>query len=157
MTVGSALRPGMPFGFAMICSACHGVPSSGERIVLPRPQEDAVRGQIRELANEFEIGCFKGAIRSQVPARPQGFDRLRSGFVTQWRHLRVLISLLQYRLPEPAFAVTHRTSGRKSSFDRFAVRVPNGANGCPNRALPLFGVGTNGLLLTCAFREAPYQ
>jgi hypothetical protein len=54
--IGAVVRSGMPVGLGLIFSVCHGVPSSGGRIALPRPQRDAVRGQIRELAHEFEIG-----------------------------------------------------------------------------------------------------
>lgn len=43
-SIGAVVRSGMPVGFALIFSVCHDIPSSGERIALPRPQKDAVRG-----------------------------------------------------------------------------------------------------------------
>jgi len=45
---------GMPIGFALIFSSGHVVPSSGERmrIVLPRPQNDAIRGNVCVITDE---------------------------------------------------------------------------------------------------------
>jgi len=52
--IGAAVRPGMPVGFALIFWVCHVVPSSGERILLPRPQSEAVGRHIRKVADELE-------------------------------------------------------------------------------------------------------
>ena len=67
--IGAAVRPGMPVGFPLIFWVCHVVPSSGERILLPRPQNEAVHRHIRKVANEFKICCFRSAIRTEKPVR----------------------------------------------------------------------------------------
>src|SRR6266581_439853 len=82
MTVYAAVRPGMPVGFALIFWVCHVVPSSGERILLPRPQNEAVHRHIRKVANEFSI-CISLLQHSapQFPLRRDNWfvrpDRLR--------------------------------------------------------------------------------
>ncbi len=73
MTVRAAVRPGMPVRFVLIFSACHGVPSSGERIAPPRPQVNPVRGNIREVADEFEVCCSRSASRAEKATRENSF------------------------------------------------------------------------------------
>src|SRR5882762_9421629 len=76
MTVHAVVRSGLPVGFALIFSRCHGISSSGQRIPLPRPQINAVCGQIREVANKFEVLRFKRTVRAKKPTRESSFDGL---------------------------------------------------------------------------------
>jgi hypothetical protein len=44
------------------------------RIPFPRPQNDAIRWHIRELAHNVEILCFMRTIRAKEPAREISFN-----------------------------------------------------------------------------------
>ena len=87
------------------------MPSSGQRILVSRPQDDAIRRNISKLADEFQICCFIGAIAPQIPARPCALERLRSGLFADGLHLCVLAGLLQNRAPKLAFTFGHGSPG----------------------------------------------
>ena len=99
-SVVAAVRPGMPVGFARIFSVCHVVRLCGRWIPLPRPQNNAVRGHIRKIANKFEICRFKAAAGAQISARTNPFDWFRS-IQGRWQ-LGVQVGLLQHGAPELA-------------------------------------------------------
>ena len=108
-TTGAVVSPGMAVGFALSFQNCHNISSSDERIALPRPQNNAIRGQAREFADHREIGGFKRRIRAQVAACSGGLERLFRGFVREGFCFRVLIGPAQNGAPQITFGVTHGT------------------------------------------------
>ena len=98
MAVRAAVRPGMPVRFVLIFSACHGVPSGGERIAPPRPQVNPVRRNIREVADEFEVCCSRSAISAEKATRENSFVGFRS--IRGECQFGIHLSLLQHVSPE---------------------------------------------------------
>lgn len=72
-TTGAVVSPGMSVGLALI-SRRHKISSSGKRKALPCPQNDAIRGDLREIANEFEIRGLKSAVGPQVSLGTNALD-----------------------------------------------------------------------------------
>jgi hypothetical protein len=68
------MRPGMPVGFVLIFSVCHSVSLRSERIAPSRPQNHAIGGNLREIADESEIFGFKGTVGPQIPLGAQSLD-----------------------------------------------------------------------------------
>ena len=110
MTVRAAVRPGMPVRFVLIFSACHGVPSGGERIAPPRPGKNAIGGQIRELTNESEVGGFKRAFGPQKSSCLSALERIGTALFTSRRRLRIFIRLGEHCAPKSAFRLSHESS-----------------------------------------------
>ncbi len=100
MTIRAARLSGMSVGFVRIVSACHGVPSSGQRIAPPRPQVNPVRGNIREVANKFEVCCVRSAIRAEKAARAVLLDEQLVAGLRAKRKFGVRVGLLENTAPE---------------------------------------------------------
>src|SRR5258708_5713391 len=107
---------GMSVGFALIFRTFHSRSSDGLRKALPRPQNQAVRGNTREPTDDGEVGAIRGRICPQVASRPRCHDRLGEGLVINRCHLRVLISLPEYRTPQVAFSIDHKSSSTESEL-----------------------------------------
>ena len=65
-TTGAVVSSGVSVGFALIFRECHNISSSGERKAAPRPQNNAIGGNLREIADIFEICDFKDAVGPQI-------------------------------------------------------------------------------------------
>src|SRR5260370_12841900 len=149
--IGAAVRPAMPVGFALIFWVCHVVPSSGERILLPRAQIDAIRRQLREVTNKFEILCFKRTIRTEKPARENSFHGFRS--IRGERQFGVRVGLPQHGAPE--FPL-RREDGfvRPDRLRRASVALVVHGSACASRAKSVLSRGESPLQ-TISFAVKP--
>ena len=156
-TARAVVSSGMSVGLALIFLTCHGVHSCGKRVVPPRPQKNAIRRHIRKLTDDGEVGGIEGGIRPQVAARPGSLERLFRGFLRQWCPLRVLMSLPEYRTPQLAFGITHKSSRGKASRDVRVFGLLNGADRRIDSDISFAGGWASGQLSNPAFRIALHR
>ena len=77
-----------------------------QRVLLSCPEDDAIAGHRRELADDLQYGLFERVIGAKKSARENALERLAA--VCEERLLGIGVSLSQDRAPQFPFGRNHR-------------------------------------------------